>query len=226
MSKWLRDILLIPILVGLIVAFVQFGLPYLFSQDKELSFELSGPINQIGYDIDKNSTRIELKVNGEAVKSLYSYSIEIQNTGDVPLKKLPVKIVFSNTPNDFKIIGESHRTKPEHEFGKIKPDKKDSVSSRFVYELLNKGDSDEVVLLTNSKGDINLYAKQENLTVKEVEPNKSSKWYIIVIIAMVSSLFSVIASTKEVSPRIMRILLKITGVNMANSSDAKSRAAD
>ena len=45
MPKWIRDFLILPLVVGLIVivAAVTFGLPIIFSEKTELSYEIHGP---------------------------------------------------------------------------------------------------------------------------------------------------------------------------------------
>jgi hypothetical protein len=56
-SRWLRDLLVIPLVVGLVVAAFQFGFPMLFEKDIELSYLLEEP----EIHLDKN-TRGDVKV--------------------------------------------------------------------------------------------------------------------------------------------------------------------
>jgi hypothetical protein len=207
MPKWLRDLLLIPLGVGLVVAFVQFALPNMFSPKKEISYKVTGPINQIGTELDNKSLVLEMKISGEPINALYSYKIDISNTGGLSIKDLPIKIMFTNAPSNFRLYGISHKTKPEFEFGEIKQDSKDNTSVRFIYQLLNKSDSDEVNLFVNTKANLNVYAKQDGLKFTKIEEHDSS-WVSLasLILAVLSSFVSVgLKSYGEVWPRIKRI---------------------
>lgn len=93
MPKWVRDFLILPLVVGLIVATVTFGLPKLFSEKTELSYEIDGPIRYLN---DPAVKGIEVSVSGKTVNDIVAYRVRIWNSGGKPIKKIPVRIVFGS----------------------------------------------------------------------------------------------------------------------------------
>jgi hypothetical protein len=71
----------------------------------------------------------------------------------------------------------THDTVPKEEFGKIEEIGSDKLSKRFVYELLNPTDGDDLTLLTNVAAKLSVFTKAENLKTEFVETKpQTSKW--------------------------------------------------
>jgi hypothetical protein len=120
---------------------------------------------------------------------------------------------FDSSPSDFKILNTNHTTKPAYEFGSIQEEQPDQVSRKFTYALLNKDDEDQVTFLTNRPGNVGVFAKSENLTVKAVSPTAESRWEkysspFAVIGGVIISLFSVASQylfvQKKTFPSVVR----------------------
>jgi hypothetical protein len=71
-TNWIRDLLFLPLMVGLIVAFITFGLPVLFDKEKELSYSIETPTEYLDQEAVKN---INVQVNGTTVTSLFAYKV-------------------------------------------------------------------------------------------------------------------------------------------------------
>ena len=168
MRNWVRDLLILPLVVGVIVAAVTFGLPLLLRDAQELSYVVDGPA---AYLDDPALGHVKVEINGVAVSELFAYKIRLWNSGDIPLQKLPVSFVFEKTPSDFQVFSTSHATTPRFEFGAIDEDVVGPARRRFVYELLNPGDQDIVTFLTNARPELEVFAKAANLTVIAAQPD-------------------------------------------------------
>ena len=176
-SRWIRDLLLIPLVVGVIVAVFQFGLPLFFEKSNELSYSVDGPLRYLD---DPAIGHVTVEINGVEVKNLTAYKVRLWNSGDIPLKQLPVRIAFDTNNANFEIFSVSHKTKPELEFGKVLEEKVSDTQRRFVYELLNPEDEDTLTLLANDEPPLNVYAKSENLGLRKVEARTSeqgNRWF-------------------------------------------------
>jgi len=190
-SIWWRDLLFIPLIVGLIVALFTFGLPKLFEKEKQITYEIDGPTTYL----DKQSIgNVSVVVNGVPTSNLFSYKIHLWNSGDQPLKNLPVLVLFETELSEFKIFSVRHETKPSHEFGNIMQEDIDQKSKRFVIELLNPKDQDTISFLTNNSASLRLFAKLEGLRVKREKPQKEGPEFPItlIILAVVASLLSLV----------------------------------
>jgi hypothetical protein len=190
-SIWWRDLLFIPLIVGLIVALFTFGLPKLFEKEKQITYEIDGPTTYL----DKQSIgNVSVVVNGVPTSNLFSYKVHLLNSGDQPLKNLPVLVLFETDLSEFKIFSVRHETKPSHEFGNIMQEDIDHKSKRFVFELLNPKDQDTISFLTNNSASLKLFAKLEGLRVKGKKPQKGTTWFGITstILAVVASLLSLL----------------------------------
>jgi hypothetical protein len=188
-SRWWRDLLFIPLTVGLIVAAFTFGLPRFLEKEKQITYEIDGPTIYL----DKRSIgNVSVVVNGVPASSLFSYKVRLWNSGDQPLKNLPVFVLFETELNDFKIFSVRHETNPLHEFGKIVQEDIDQKSKRFIFDLLNPKDQDTISFLTNSSVPLKLYSKLEGLKVKREKPEKTNKWWNIasILLAFFASFFS------------------------------------
>ncbi len=186
--SWLRDLLLIPIIVGIIVALVTFVIPRMFDKDKELSYSINLPNEYLDQDAVGS---LKIEVNGVPTSALYDYKVSVWNSGDIPLKKIPIRFVFNIKERDFQIFNVIHKTDPSYEFGKITEEDIDSKSKRFVYELLNPGDKDEITFLCNKWAIMTVHSKSEGLKVNWVKPKKNNWFeYASVLLAVIASFLS------------------------------------
>lgn len=193
MPQWVRDFLILPLVVGTIVAAFTFSLPHVIAKKKELSYAVDGPIGHLD---DPAIGHVEIQVNGQKVSDLVAYKAHIWNSGDEPLKELPVRFVFDTSSNNFVIFSTSHRTEPEYEFGAITEDKSEQFSRRFVFSLLNPGDRDTITFLTNAGPSMKVFAKSERLSVEKVSasPTKGFGDKTIFALALLATLASVLMS--------------------------------
>lgn len=187
-SIWLRNFLVIPLVVGLIVAVFQFGFPKFFEKDSELSYSLEEP----NIHLDKNTMGdIKVEINDIETSLLVAQSTRIWNSGELPIKTLPIKYVFETSSSTFKIFMFTHNTKPKYEFGNITSTEADQYSRRFIYDLLNPGDEVTITFLTNEAALVSVYAKAEGLSIKLVEPSdRKSSDFMVVFIAIFASMLS------------------------------------
>ena len=172
-SRWVRDLLIIPVVVGVIVAAVTFGLPRLFPDKNELSYSVQGPTAYL--DSLVGST-LRVEVNGVPTASIYAYRARIWNSGDKSLKDIPVRFVFNAQDSAFTIFSTKHNTTPRFEFGIIAEGESTSTSRRYRYELLNPKDEDIVTFITNRPATLGVYAKTEGLELTEVKADEGSTW--------------------------------------------------
>jgi hypothetical protein len=170
MQKWARDFLLLPLIVGLIVALVTFGLPRILGDKLELSYEIDGPTRYLS---DPAVRSMEVSVNGTPVEDIVSYRVKIWNSGGSPIRGLPVRIVLKGEESEISILAVSHNTTPAYEFGEILPLESASNSRRFKYELLNDGDQDIVTLIADVAVPVDVYAKAEGLKLVRVDPEQA-----------------------------------------------------
>jgi len=75
MNRWLRDLLIIPLIVGLIVAVVTFVLPKIFEPRKELSYTIDAPIKHIDPDKKPTIGSLKIEINGMSTSSLFCLSV-------------------------------------------------------------------------------------------------------------------------------------------------------
>ena len=166
MPKWVRDYLLLPLVVGLVVAAFTFGLPKLFADKLELSYEIDGPTAVLD---DPAIQQVQIEVNGITVSDLIAFRVRLWNSGDRAIKNLPVRVVFDAQAPDFSILNATHQTTPAFEFGRIDELEATPKSRRYKYELVNPGDEDVITFLANGSATLDLYAKGEGLTVNRRE---------------------------------------------------------
>ncbi|MDX1526929.1 MAG: hypothetical protein R3273_11900 [Pseudidiomarina maritima] len=186
-STWMRDLLLIPVAVGVVIAVVSFLLPKFLSDSREISYQIEEPLAYL----DKASLgSAEVRINDSVVQEVFAVRVKTWNSGSVPLKDLAILFEFDSGDQAFQILSATHHTKPAREFGRIEEHGGDESSKRFVYELLNPGDEDSVVFLTTAKADIKVFAKAEKLAVKEVAPEEKGefKWYMAAFGGMLAAL--------------------------------------
>lgn len=168
-SIWLKNLVIIPLIVGLIVVIFQFGLPKLFEKDNELSYSLEEP----KIYLDQNSAGDpKVEINNIETSLLVSQSARIWNSGGFPIKMLPIRCIFETSSSKFKIFLVKHSTKPKYEFGNITSTEADQYTRRFVYDLLNPGDEVTITFFTNIVAPLSVYAKGEGLSIKLIKPEK------------------------------------------------------
>ena len=172
---WLKNLVIIPLIVGLIVAIFQFGLPKLFEKDNELSYSLEEP----KIHLDQNTAGdAKVVINNIETSLLVSQSARIWNSGGFPIKMLPIRYIFETSSSKFKIFLVNNSTKPKYEFGNITLTETDQYSRRFVYDLLNPGDEVTIIFFTNIVAPLRVYAKGEGLCIKLIKPEKGFLLFI------------------------------------------------
>lgn len=165
-SRWLRDLVVIPMVVGLVLAVITFVLPALFEKENELTYIVEAP--SVYFDKDTVGS-LKVQINGIKTESLVAYKARFWNSGDMPLENLAVRYVFDGfSPSDpnFNVFAVSHETQPKYEFGKIEEDASDAKSKRFKYALLNPGDMVTVTFLSNAMGNYVL-TRKSNRTLRQ-----------------------------------------------------------
>jgi hypothetical protein len=187
--SWIRDILVVPLIVGVVIVVFAYVLPKFFAESRQISYSVEEPVAYL----DKSSIGTAvIKVNDAAVPEVFAARVRVWNSGSMPLKALPIRFEFSAADKDFRVLSVSHNTKPIKEFGAIIEEGSDLGSKRFVYALVNPEDEDNIVFLTSAKSDVKVFSKAEGLSVKAVEAEKRGefRWYHAVIGAMLASLLS------------------------------------
>jgi hypothetical protein len=188
-KNWFRDIIGIPLLIAVGVAILTFFLPSILGGDKaELSYAIDAPIPY--------PPLAGMQVDGIPTSQLFAYKIRIWNSGKRPLKQVPVRLELQPSNPTVKIFSATHTTKPASEFGAIKEETPSSSSRRFLYDLLNPGDEDLVVLPSNTKASMQLYAKVEGMAVKEVhaDEREATMYSSSVAGILVSAIFGVLVT--------------------------------
>lgn len=208
-SKWLRDLLVIPLVVGIIIAVISFGLPRLLDKGKELSYSIDGPTPSISRT---GLGDITITVNGVSTPQIYTYRIRLWNSGREPLTNLPVRLVFTTQDVEFRVFSIGHATVPKFEFGAIREDDIDNKSKRFVYELLNSDSQDIVTLVTNSPADLELYSNSEGMRLREDRLRTPSRWISIAgSAASVAGLFAAFLALLFKEGLVRRIVYMLFG---------------
>ena len=205
-SRWVRDLLVIPLIVGVVITALAFGLPRLFEKSKELSYEIVPPTR---YFFDPSVGRLTIKIDDEEVSNLVTHTIRIWNSGDVPLKQIAIRCVFegmhvqySAPGRKFRIVSVGHRTIPELEFGNIEEERINRYTRRFIFELLNPGDEDTLTFHVDDPlalAELTVFAKAEGLTVRAMEFSDESwmqrnKPIFFGLLGMLGGLMSLLAS--------------------------------
>lgn len=189
--KKIYKYLLIPLIVGLIIAIIQFGLPYFFGDKKELTYTIFEPITYF----DKNSVgELNIVIDGIESNALFSNQIILENTGQIPLKNIPITIHFSAQDTLFKIYNYTIQTQPPVEFGNIEKNLRSTDLSLKV-ELINPKDKIFVNVLTNSKCESNVYAKSEGMILSKAETQEGKKennfsFWLALFASVISTIFA------------------------------------
>lgn len=69
MNRWIRDLLVLPILVGVVLGLFNFLLPKLFEKDKEITYVVEEPTE---YPSNPDVGSLNIEVNGEKVDRIFS----------------------------------------------------------------------------------------------------------------------------------------------------------
>jgi len=189
MNENLLKLFIVPIFVGLIVATFQLGIPTLFEKDLELSYFIEEPKTYI----DKSTIGdVKFEINDIETPILVSQSARIWNSGEFPIKALPVTYIFENSSSNFKIFAIKHNTKPEYEFGNISTLETDQNSIRNLYELLNTNDEITITFLTNEGVSLSIYTKAEGLSTKKYKPVEEISPFNGWILSTISALMAIL----------------------------------
>lgn len=167
MPPWIRDILILPLSVGVAISVFGFILPKAFNDEKELSYSTEGPVVYL-HPNSKSGPKISVNRQG-AVLYLVGYKVRIWNSGDLPLEKLPILLLFRGGGRDFAILSATRSTTPSHEFGNIIERHADARSRRYEVELMNTGDVLEVALLATASAKLEVFSKAHGMRLRRVE---------------------------------------------------------
>jgi hypothetical protein len=178
MPTWLRDYLVLPLIVGVVVALFTIGLPWLFKDKSELSYTIDQPA---AYLDDPALDDMQITVNGKPVSDIVGYRVKVWNSGTTPVKKLAARLVFDTNDQDFEVFALTHDTTPPVEFGQINELTSDPFSRRFEYDLLNPEDRDVVRVVTNKSVPIAFFAKAEGLSVSKVDETASDRSFVDIL---------------------------------------------
>lgn len=96
---WLRNLLIIPLIIALIVAIVQFLLPKLFEKSLVVSHTIEGPT---AYLRPETIGGLHVVINGIPTSYLFAYKVRLWNSGGLSIRNLPVRFQFEATERDFK----------------------------------------------------------------------------------------------------------------------------
>ena len=199
--------LLLPLTVAMIAGILSFILPRWFSTDVELSYILDGPISPEGSDYFKE---LEFTI----------FQVKLWNSGDTPLEDIPVSVVFDAADSSFRVLDVHHQTEPAFEFGQIQDSSEGDGHLRFLYDLLNPEDRDEISILIAGRkvSSPSVFAKAKGLKVTHVQPAADSKSslkeifpVIAALVAGIASAVTIFAATahpKEFVSRIIRFFVQ------------------
>ena len=155
---WL-GLLLVPIVVGVIAAFVgaysSAIAPRWFGDKKEITVRVTPASREL-----------------LALDSGIVYKINIVSSGNTPIRSVPVQIVADSIDAQASLIIISRATQPAVEFGRIAEDST-RRSHRFVLDLLNPGDVFEVIAGVKHARGVLVYAKAEGMKVRMIEPDQA-----------------------------------------------------
>jgi hypothetical protein len=191
-KSWIRDIVVLPLMVGLVVAIITYLLPELLAKGKQLSYTVEEPffsgIKEVSFFGN------ELAVDELKIPSLLFYKVHIWNSGGVSFTNLPIRLVFYTDNPDFEVVTINHETTPRFEFGTISEERIENTSLKFTYELINPGNEDTITFVTNDYFTLGVYAKAEGINIKSVEQYDWSKWFVpgLVLISVFASLITLL----------------------------------
>lgn len=150
-------LLILPIITGIIGAFVG-------AYASVIAPKFFGPKREITIRVTPLTAARNDSVSGQ-------YRITVGNSGDLAIKQLPVRVVAINPRPNATLHVLQFSTQPPFEFGKVSQDS-NSVSHRFVVELLNPGDILNIVAAVGNASDLRVYAKAEDTRIRTIEAEK------------------------------------------------------
>jgi hypothetical protein len=172
-------------------------LPIINQTKRELSYKADNPIPLIDQE---KINGINITINGEENKTIFFSRITVENTGQIPLKNIPINIKFISSDSTFKIYNRIISTEPKFEFGDIH----DSVSKKslkILSDLINPKDKIIIDVIANRKSETEVYSKSEGMSFKKIEPEKTENKYqfiITIIASILSTLFAFIILRKKI----------------------------
>lgn len=185
--------MIVPLVVGLIVAGASWAFTKFTKENRELSYAIDGPTNLI----DQNQVGdVALSVNGLPVRQVVLYKVRVRNSGDLALRNISIRFVFEPRDPAFTLFSLRHNTSPPFEFGKIAELENAQHERRIQYELLNPGDEDNLSFVANARLQLSVFAKAENLRLKQAEViTQPSVWdrfgpWISGLLALISALLT------------------------------------
>ena len=135
-------------------------------EDRSLTRNTSGFLTELIDAAKWSPSGLTINISGFPTSSLFEYNVSIWNSGDVPLKDLPICFVFDTSESDFKIFDATWKTNPEYEFGEIEVQDINAYTKRFIYSLLNPNDEVTYTFKTSSSASLNVFAKTEGLSFR------------------------------------------------------------
>jgi hypothetical protein len=232
-KRWIRDLVVLPIVVGIVLGLIQLSVDIYRTKEKVVSIAVDGPfplikINEFvnkskimhffeySYPPDEEEAEIAKKEKVRSTPNAIApasggkitmrteirdpqvYSVTVTNSGALPIKDLPISLVFEGATDSLFLLSLQHKTMPPHEFGKIEEDFTNKNRPRVVYSLLNPKDRDEIVIVINEKADLKAYAKAEGVHIVEghVEKSETFSTLMVFIIAIISALMALLIQLK------------------------------
>lgn len=192
---------LIPLIVGIIVTIFQFVLPYFFKENKELTYSVNDPV--VYFDPQKIG-KLDIKINGNQSRYLVANQFLLENSGQIPLKNIPITFHFSTTDTVFKVYNLSFETSPKFEFGKVSPSFAEN-NAKLKIDLLNPGDRVFVNILTNLKVKSEVFSKSEGMSFRKEqlakdEDGKDNTLLYSILASVISVVLASFVKTKSASP--------------------------
>lgn len=163
--------IVVPLIVALLSPLITTGWSSILHKAPELVYSVGDGKLNLSEELTGGQP---ITIGGQKISSLVEYEVTIRNVGGSPLRDLPVKVdFFPNEATNFQFINVAHSTDPREEFGQIQ-EQTAGYSKRFVYSLLNPGDSDKITFLVSSSANIQLFSKAEGMKVTEERTSKES----------------------------------------------------
>jgi len=137
---------------------------YLVKKRKRVAYEVASVSLMDVSDAIRDKIKIEYE--NKPVKNLYAFQVQIKNTGNAVVEKLP--ILFEFDPNT-KILDVGIETTPEREFHIEKIDVNKEGETKYEIDFLNRNDQISLFFLTaNNKSEyLKLYAHAKELKFYE-----------------------------------------------------------
>ena len=140
--------------------------PIIVHKYLEKDTDLSCSIEGLKCIMNPEDRSLTLNTSGFSTSSLFEYNVRIWNSGDVPLKDLPICFVFDTSESDFKIFNATWETNLEYEFGEIEVQDINAYTKSFIYSLLNPNDEVTHTFKTSCSASLNVFAKTEGVSLR------------------------------------------------------------